>query len=68
MTQEEDVRQVRVWLTERGHSPDEVERIMRRLDRYDAEMIRQSIFDSIDTGGFDIEAVINEALGDTGEQ
>ncbi len=52
------------WLTERGHSPDEISKILAKVDQYDADMINESIFDSIDRGDFDIAAVIKEALGE----
>ena len=53
---------IRQWLAERGHTSEEIEKIMTRLDEYDARMVRQAIFDSIGSGGLDIEAVIKEAL------
>jgi hypothetical protein len=31
---------------------------------YDARTINESIFDSIDTGDFDLSSLIKEALGD----
>ena len=52
------------WLTERGHSPEEIAKILAKVDQYDAEMINESIFDSIDRGDFDIAAMIKEALGE----
>jgi len=48
------------WLKQRGHSSAEVEQILRRLDDYDAGAVRASIFDSVDAGQFDIEAIIRE--------
>lgn len=50
------------WLEQRGHSPSEIEQIMQRLDEYDAGAVRASIFDSVDAGQFDIEAIIREAV------
>ena len=35
------------WLTERGHSPDEVAKILEKVAEYDARTINESIFDSI---------------------
>lgn len=52
------------WLAERGHSPAEIAKILAKVDQYDAEVINESIFDSIDRGDFDIAAVIKEALGE----
>jgi hypothetical protein len=52
------------WLTERGHSPEEIMKILAKVKEYDAETVSESIFDSIDRGDFDIAAVIKEALGE----
>ncbi len=57
------------WLKQRNHSPSEIEQIMQRLDAYDASAVRASIFDSVDAGQFDIEAIIREVTNadDAGE-
>jgi len=52
------------WLTERGHSPEEIAKILAKVEQYDAETVSGSIFDSIDSGDFDISAIIDEALGE----
>ncbi len=52
------------WLTERGHSPEEIAKILAKVEQYDAETVSGSIFDSIDSGDFDIAAIIDEALGE----
>jgi hypothetical protein len=51
------------WLTERGHSPEEVSKILAKVEQYDTETLNGSIFDSIGRGQFDIGAIIDEALG-----
>lgn len=38
------------WLTERGHSPEEIGKILTQVSAYDAQTVKESIFDSI--GGF----------------
>lgn len=38
------------WLTERGHSPEEIAKILTQVSAYDAQTVKESIFDSI--GGF----------------
>ena len=53
-----------VWLTERGHSPEEVAKILAKVEQYDADTVSGSIFDSIGRGDFDIGAIIDEALGE----
>ena len=50
------------WLTERGHSPEEIAKILAKLAEYDAQTTHESIFDSIETGDFDIAAAIKAAL------
>jgi hypothetical protein len=52
------------WLTERGHSPEEISMILAKVDEYDVETVNESVFDSIDRGDFDIAAIIKEALGE----
>jgi hypothetical protein len=38
------------WLTERGNSPEEIGKILTQVSAYDAQTVKESIFDSI--GGF----------------
>lgn len=52
------------WLAEQGHSPDQVAKILAKVAEYDARTINESIFDSIDTGDFDLSGLIKEALGE----
>ena len=52
------------WLTERGHSPEEIAKILAKVAQYDVETVSGSIFDSIDSGDFNIAAIIEEALGE----
>ena len=52
------------WLAEQGHSPDQVAKILAKVAEYDARKINESIFDSIDTGDFDLSGLIKEALGE----
>jgi hypothetical protein len=65
MSDAPDVRheELIAWLTERGHNPDEIAKILAKVAEYDAQTIKESIFDSIDSGDFDLSALINEALG-----
>jgi hypothetical protein len=51
------------WLSDRGHSPEEVAKILAKVDEYDSDTVSGSIFDSIGRGDFDIAAIIDEALG-----
>ena len=45
-------------------SPEEIAKILAKVEQYDAETVSGSIFDSIDSGDFDIAAIIDEALGE----
>jgi hypothetical protein len=45
-----------------GHSAQEVDRIMKRLQKYEKEQQLDSIMDSIGAGSINLESLINEAL------
>ena len=64
MVTTETDREVTAWLTERGHSPEEIEKILQQLHQYDVRIIRKSVFDSMHSGEFDIESIVKEALGE----
>ncbi|MEM9353565.1 MAG: hypothetical protein AAGA92_11175 [Planctomycetota bacterium] len=51
------------WLREQGHGEAEVERIMEKVKEYDEKTVRESVFDSLESGSFDIAKIIDEALG-----
>jgi hypothetical protein len=51
-----------------GHSPLEIEKILAKVAEYDARMLHESIFDSINRGQFDVGTIIREALGEEGAQ
>ena len=55
------------WLKGAGHSESEIEKILAKLAEYDAQTMHESVFDSIETGKFDIASLIQEALGDAEE-
>jgi hypothetical protein len=50
------------WLKQRGHSPEEIEKILEKLTAYDQAVVRDALFDSMNSGSFDIEEVIRQAL------
>ena len=54
--------QLIAWLEEQGHSGAEIEKIMVKVAEYDAQTVRESIFDSISSGTIDIEKFVREAL------
>ena len=59
--------QLVAWLESQGHSPAEIEKILAKVAEYDARMVRESIFDSINSGTIDLAAIVREALADTGD-
>lgn len=56
--------QLIAWLEDRGHSPEEIERILVKVAEYDERTVHESVFDSIDSGAFDLASVIKQALDD----
>lgn len=52
------------WLKSQGHSDQQIERILTKVAEYDKQTTHESIFDSIDSGDFDIASLIDEALSD----
>ena len=59
---EQDIRELRTFLQQRGHSESEIEKVVEKLGQHDSDVLRQSVFDSIAAGSFDLEAIIKEAL------
>jgi hypothetical protein len=57
-------QEIAACLADRGHTPEEIEKIMARLGQYDARVVRDALFDSMETGDFDIDAIIEEALAE----
>jgi hypothetical protein len=51
------------WLSRKGHSPEEIEKILAQLQKYDREMNVDSVMDSIGQGTFNLQKIIDEALG-----
>lgn len=55
------------WLREQNHSDEEIELIMLKVAEYDKQTTRESVFDSIDAGHFDLGKIIGEALEEPGD-
>ena len=55
------------WLQTQGHSNEEIEKILAKLSEYDEQTAHESVFDSINSGKFDIASIIDEALGEDAE-
>lgn len=50
------------FLQERGHTTEEIDKIMARLADYDEKMVRDSLFASFSSGSFNIESIIQDSL------
>ncbi len=55
---------LRNYLGEQGHSAEQVEHILQRLREFDRKMVNESVFDSIESGQFNLQHLIDEALND----
>jgi len=56
--------EIEQWLAERGYPPEAVAKILQRLDQFDDKINRDSVFDAMETGELDMDALIKDALGD----
>ncbi len=56
--------EIRQWLLEKGYSPGEIDKIVASLDTYDDHTHRESLFEDLSSGEFDIGPIIEEALSD----
>ncbi len=52
------------WLKQKGHSAEEIDKILAKVIQYDRETNVDSVMDSIAGGSFDLQAIIDEALGE----
>jgi len=52
------------FLTTQGYGKTEIDKILVKLREYDSSVFRQSVFDAIETGGFDLRSLIDKAIGD----
>ena len=52
------------YLEEQGHTPAEVEKIMRKIEEYDRNTVADSIFDSLGQDTVNLDAFIKKALAD----
>ena len=61
---EEDFTELIELLKKRVHSPEEIEKIVQRVRRYDEETQFDSVMDSIGAGRLNLDALIKQALDD----
>ncbi len=55
------------WLKEQGHTPEEIKKIMDRVNHYEREMGTDSVMDSLAKGNFNLDTIIAEALNPSDE-
>jgi hypothetical protein len=60
----ESLAEVARWLSANGHSAAEVEKILARLRTLEKEIQLDSLMDSIGDGTFDLDGIIQAALGE----
>ena len=63
-TPEEEFPELVQLLKERGHSPEEIKKILARVRHYEKELQYDSVMDSIGAGRLNLDGLIREALGD----
>jgi hypothetical protein len=52
------------FLTNRGYSPVEIEKILAKLASYDEKTVNDAVFDSIGHGSFTLDEIIRQALAE----
>ena len=50
------------WLQDQGHNDAQIEKILAKVAEYDQRTVHESVFDSIESGAFDLGTIIQEAL------
>jgi hypothetical protein len=60
--------QLIAWLEDQGHDTTAVDKILAKVAQYDAQTVHESVFDSIETGKFDLATIIEEALDEEGHK
>ncbi len=48
------------YLQEQGCSAAEIDQILAKLNQYDKRAVRDSVFDSIASGGFNLQQIIDD--------
>ncbi|PHS13761.1 MAG: hypothetical protein COA78_06640 [Blastopirellula sp.] len=64
MNDKQDLPELTEFLRAQGHTTEEIERIINKIHEHDLGSMIDSIMDSIDSGEFDIQKIIREALKD----
>jgi hypothetical protein len=62
MSHDSSMDSLKKFLSDKGHTPKEIELVMSKLAEYEKTMVVDSIFDSIANGTFNFEVFVEEAL------
>ena len=66
MAEESWSDQLTEYLRAKGHADEDIKKILALVERYENQVQRDSIMESIDSGSFDLEAIIAEAMDKEG--
>ena len=66
MAEESWSDQLTEYLRAKGHTGEDIEKILVLVERYENQVQRDSLMESIDSGSFDLEAIIAEAMDKEG--
>jgi hypothetical protein len=50
------------FLTNRGYSPTEIEKIVAKMASYDEKTVNDAVYDSLGRGTFTLDEIIRQAL------
>ena len=64
MEPKDDYAPLTEWLHERGHTTEEIFKILAHVKRYEQETQLDSVMDSIGSGRLSLDGLIKEALGE----
>jgi hypothetical protein len=57
--------EIKDWMRQHGYSEEEIAKILVKLDDFDSKVNRESLFDAIETGELDMDALIKDVLKDS---
>lgn len=63
MESEEDFSVLVQWLKDRGHTDEEIKKVLEKVRQYEDKTQHDSIMDSIGAGRLSLDAIVKEALG-----
>jgi hypothetical protein len=64
MSEPTNNRAIVEFLTNRGYTPAEIEKIVAKMASYDQRTVNSAVFDSIGRGTFTLDEIIRQALAE----